>query len=134
MGVLGLDGVELRSLAKPPWQPPSWAFGVVRTLLYASIAWAAGRALTAASGRDRRALAVSLGVDLSLNAAWNWLCFQCRSPAAALAGSALLDLSNADLVRRAARTNPTAAALTPYAAWCAFATALNADIARRNLG
>ncbi|WP_345709486.1 TspO/MBR family protein [Kitasatospora paranensis] len=75
-----------------------------------------------------------LGVDLSLNAAWNWLCFQCRSPAAALAGSALLDLSNADLVRRAARTNPTAAALTPYAAWCAFATALNADIARRNLG
>lgn len=70
-----------------------------------------------------------------LNAAWNWLFFQRRSPAAGLAGTALLDLSNADLIRRAARTDPTAAAaLTPYAAWCVFATALNADIARRNPG
>jgi tryptophan-rich sensory protein len=37
------------------------------------------------------------------------------------------------LIRRTARTDPrAAAALVPYALWCAFATALNADIARRN--
>ncbi len=45
----------------------------------------------------------------------------------------LLDLSNAELIRRTARIDPrAAAALAPYALWCAFATVLNADIARRN--
>ena len=47
----------------------------------------------------------------------------------------LLDVSNAELIRRVARTDPrAAAALTPYALWCAFATVLNASIARRNRG
>jgi translocator protein len=59
--------------------------------------------------------------------------FGLRSPKAGLAGTVLLDLSNAELIRRAARTDPRAAgALVPYAVWCAFATVLNADIARRN--
>ena len=50
-----------------------------------------------------------------------------------MAGTLLLDLSNAELIGRMARTAPrAAAALVPYALWCAFATILNADIARRN--
>ncbi|RKE23492.1 TspO/MBR family protein [Streptomyces sp. TLI_171] len=127
------DSTWYRSLAKPPWQPPSWAFGAVWTPLYASIAWAGGRALAAAEGRDRAALATSLGVNLGLNSAWNWLFFRRQSPAAGLVGTSLLDVSNAELIRRTQRTDPTAAAaLLPYAAWCVFATALNADIARRN--
>ncbi|WP_229928083.1 TspO/MBR family protein [Kitasatospora indigofera] len=127
------DSAWYRSLAKPAWQPPSWAFGAVWTPLYASIAWAGARALLAAQPRDRRALATSLGVNLSLNTAWNWVFFHYRSPTAALAGTALLDISNADLIRRTTTIDPVAgAALTPYAAWCAFATALNADIARHN--
>nr|WP_275406891.1 tryptophan-rich sensory protein [Actinomadura bangladeshensis] len=52
---------------------------------------------------------------------------------AGLAGTVLLDLGNADLIRRTTAVDTTAAgALAPYAAWCTFATALNADIARRN--
>ena len=43
----------------------------------------------------------------------------------------LMDISNAGLIRRAARTDP-GAALVPYTLWCAFATVLNADIVRRN--
>ncbi|MCX4757218.1 TspO/MBR family protein [Kitasatospora purpeofusca] len=129
------DSDWYRSLAKPPWQPPSWAFGAVWTPLYASIAWAGGRALLKAHGHERRALTAGLGVNLGLNAAWNWMFFRCHSPAAGVAGTLLLDLSNADLIRRTARTDRTAAtALLPYAAWCAFATALNAEIARRNPG
>ncbi|MFD0261101.1 TspO/MBR family protein [Kitasatospora indigofera] len=127
------DSAWYRSLAKPAWQPPSWAFGAVWTPLYASIAWAGARALLAAQPRDRRALATSLGVNLSLNTAWNWVLFHYRSPTAALSGTALLDISNADLIRRTTTIDPVAgAALTPYAAWCAFATALNADIAWHN--
>ncbi len=129
------DSDWYRGLAKPRWQPPPPAFGSVWTPLYASIAWAAGHALGRARGRPRNALAASLAVNLILNATWNWMFFGLRSPRAGLAGTVLLDISNVELIRRVARTDPrAAAALTPYALWCAFATALNASIARRNRG
>lgn len=48
-------------------------------------------------------------------------------------GIALLDVSNAELIARAAKADRTAApALVPYAAWCGFATLRNADLTRRN--
>lgn len=85
------------------------------------------------AGRRRRALATSLGVNLPLNAAWNQLLSGRPSTKAGLAGTVLLDLGNADLIRRTTAVDTTAAgALVPYATWCTFATALNADIARRN--
>lgn len=122
-----------RGLAKPSWQPPPRAFGLAWTPLYASIAWAGGHALRRTRGRQRNALAASLATNLAVNTAWNWMFFGLRSPRAGLAGTLLLDLSNAELIRRMARTDPrAAAALVPYALWCAFATILNADIARRN--
>lgn len=127
------DTAWYRSLRKPAWQPPSWAFAAVWTPLYGAIAWAGGHALQRADDHERRPLALGLGLNLTLNAAWNWLFFARRSPAAGLAGTLLLDASNLHLLRRVHRSDPAAAlALVPYAAWCAFATALNADIARRN--
>ncbi|WTP77446.1 tryptophan-rich sensory protein (plasmid) [Streptomyces sp. NBC_00184] len=123
-----------RSLSKPPWQPPAPAFGVVWTPLYASVAWAGGRALLAARPRERGALAASLGVNLAVNAAWNWMFFRMRSTKAGLVGTALLDVSNAELIARTAKADRTAAlALVPYATWCGFATFLNADLVRRNM-
>ncbi|MFE0684372.1 tryptophan-rich sensory protein [Streptomyces sp. NPDC058961] len=45
----------------------------------------------------------------------------------------LLNVSNVDLIRRTARLDRRAAqTLLPYAVWCAFATALNASIVRKN--
>jgi benzodiazapine receptor len=127
------DSDWYRGLAKPRWQPPPQAFGLIWPPLYVSIAWSAGRALGRARGRPRRALAASVGVNLALNAGWTWMFFGLRRPRAGLAGTVLLDLSNLELIRRMARTDPrAAAALAPYAAWCVFATALNASIARRN--
>ncbi|MFJ7147063.1 TspO/MBR family protein [Streptomyces sp. NPDC100445] len=128
------DSAWYRSLRKPDWQPPPRAFGAVWTPLYGTIAYAAGHALgRAPDARQRAALTGSLAVNLLLNAGWNWLFFARRSPRAGLAGTLLLDVSNVDLLRRTARTDRTAArALLPYAAWCGFATALNASIVRRN--
>jgi tryptophan-rich sensory protein len=125
-----------RSLRKPVWQPPPWAFGAVWTPLYAMIAYAGGRALRGScKRRERVRVAVSLAVNLTLNAGWSWLFFRLRSPKAGLAGTLLLDLSNVELVHRTAQTDRTAAkALLPYAAWCLFATALNGAIARQNHG
>jgi tryptophan-rich sensory protein len=65
------DSAWYRGLAKPPWQPPPRAFGVNWTPLYASIAWASGRALRRAGGRQRIALIASLAANLTLNAARN---------------------------------------------------------------
>ncbi|MEU7008807.1 TspO/MBR family protein [Streptomyces sp. NPDC046332] len=122
-----------RGLSKPAWQPPPWSFGVVWTPLYASLAFAAGHALGIAKGADQRRLAARFGVNLALNAGWTWLFFRCRSPRAGLAATLLLDVSNVALLRRTSRVDPAAArALVPYAAWCAFATALNGAVARRN--
>ncbi|OPC84713.1 TspO protein [Embleya scabrispora] len=127
------DDAWYRRLDKPPWQPPGWAFGAVWTPVYASVAAAGGRALRRTGGAPRTALAAGLATNLALNAAWNWMFFRLRSPIAGLVGTLALDASNAHLIRLTARADPTAAALlAPYTAWCAFATVLNADIARRN--
>jgi benzodiazapine receptor len=122
-----------RGLRKPQWQPPSWSFGAVWTPLYASIAWAGGHAYLRTRGSDRREVLTAFAVNLTANAAWTWLFFGRRSVLGGLAGTVALDLSNADLIRRTARHDRTAAAaLVPYAAWCIFATALNAAIAKEN--
>ncbi|WP_405557469.1 cytochrome d ubiquinol oxidase subunit II [Streptomyces sp. NBC_01171] len=127
------DARWYRELNTPDWQPPPWAFGAVWTPLYASVAVAGGRALNAARGPERKALAGEFAANLALNAGWSNLFFRLRSPLAGLAGTLLLDASNIRLLARVARTDRKAAAtLLPYAAWCAYATCLNASIVARN--
>src|SRR2546429_635093 len=67
-------------LRKPAWNPPSWVFGPVWTVLYASMAVAAWlvwrrRGLAAAW------LPLSLfGLQLALNVAWSGIFFALRRP------------------------------------------------------
>lgn len=128
------DSAWYRKLRKPRWQPPSQAFGLVWTPLYGLIAYAGARAFTEATDDDSRAaLKRAYFLNLALNAAWTPLFFGARAPRLALADVAVLNLSNADLVRRFLRTDRRAGlALVPYTAWTAFATALNASIVARN--
>jgi tryptophan-rich sensory protein len=134
----GSAGVRAESawyqqLEKPSWQPPPVAFPLVWTPLYTSIAWSTGRAL-AATPRDQRGplWALTAG-NLVVNAGWNWAFFAARSPAGGLAVITALNALNVRLVREAGRRDRTAGkVLLPYAAWCGFATALNASIWRRN--
>lgn len=122
-----------RRLRKPSWQPPPMAFPLVWTPLYVAIAVAGTRALGRAPDRGR--LARTLFLDLALNGAWSPLFFRAHRPRLALADIACLDAANAMLVRRAWQADPAAGALLlPYAAWTAFATALNAEIVRLNPG
>ncbi|MEV4075603.1 TspO/MBR family protein [Nonomuraea fuscirosea] len=124
-----------RRLSKPSWQPPAQAFPLVWTTLYGLIAYGGARALSREDEERRSALGRALAVNLALNAAWPALFFKARSPRLALAELVLLNASNLALVRRAGRADRAAGAmLVPYAAWTAFATALNASIARRNPG
>ncbi|GAB3986925.1 TspO/MBR family protein [Plantactinospora veratri] len=130
------DSAWYRSLDKPAWQPPPAAFPAVWTPLYASIAFAAARALDASTSvAERSSFRRAYAIDLALNAGWNALFFRARRPRLALAELVLLNAANAVLLHRAWRADRVAgAALLPYLAWTGFATALNATIAARNPG
>lgn len=126
-----------RGLDLPPWQPPTIAFPVVWTGLYADIAGTSASVIRSLedSGRGEQARAYrrALGVNLTLNAGWSILFWRSRRLDIATAEAALLALSSADLTRRArAAGNGHAGLLAPYAVWCGFATVLTAAIARRN--
>jgi translocator protein len=136
IGVLGTDVTSrwYRHLDKPAWQPPGAAFGPAWTTLYGLMAVASARTLDRLEEPgDRRAFATAFGANLMLNAGWNWLFFKARRPRWALTEILLMEVSTLDLTRRAAHVDrPAAKMLIPYAGWVAFATALNASIARRN--
>ena len=136
IGVLGTDVTSrwYRHLDKPAWQPPGAAFGPAWTTLYGLMAVASARTLDRLEEPgDRRAFATAFGANLMLNAGWNWLFFKARRPGWALTEILLMEVSTLDLTRRAAHVDrPAAKMLIPYAGWVAFATALNASIARHN--
>lgn len=126
-----------RKLDKPSWQPPSWAFPVAWTALYASIALVSGKVLADAKSEDdekqRSEYKRALAVNLALNAGWSYTFFKAQKlgPAAVVAG--LLAASSSDLAKKAGRNNPKLTwALTPYSVWTSFATALSTDIWKRN--
>ncbi len=138
----GLASSEVRSrwyvgLDKPSFQPPDAAFPIAWTALYTDLVLTAGHALDRleAAGRAEEAASYrrALAVNLVLNAGWSWTFFRFHRLAPATVHAGVLTLSSADLVRRtAAVSRPAAVALSPYPAWCGFATALSAALARRN--
>lgn len=132
-----VDTPWYRALDKPPFQPPDVAFPVAWTALYTDLALTAGHALDRLerAGRTGEATAYrrAFTTNLAVNAAWSWVFFRWHRLGPAVGVAGLLTVSSADLVRRTARVStPAAVALVPYPAWCAFATVLSADIARRN--
>lgn len=131
------DSRWYRRLDLPPWQPPTLAFPIVWTLLYADIAVSSVAALSELDQTRRPEQATAyrraLGVNLALNTAWSVLFWRARRPDLAAVESAALTASSADLARRAGSARPRwGRALAPYPAWCAFATVLSTEIARRN--
>lgn len=137
------DTAWYRSLEKPPWDPPTIAYPLVWTPLYADLALTTAAALTAledeaeqgseASDVEAAALRRVLALNLVLNTGWSVVFWQVRRPALAAVWCGVLAVHSAGLVRRVHAVDPAlGAALAPYPAWCAFATALNTSIALRN--
>lgn len=83
--------------------------------------------------REARAYRRALAVDLMLNAGWSVVFFGWRRLRTAVPVAVALVASSVDLARRATRVKrSTGLTLAPYAGWTAFATALNAEVARLN--
>ncbi len=122
-----------RDLEKPSFAPPKSVYPVVWTTLYALIAWSGWRIWCAAPSRERkRALRLWLS-QLATNAKWAKYFSGEHSPKLALADSLALEGMIFSYMKAARKVDSAAAnALIPYAAWVAFATVLNSEIARLN--
>jgi benzodiazapine receptor len=129
LGALVTTGAWYRELARPTWAPPGWLFGPVWLTLYTAMAVAAWLVWRGPSSPARRAALAWFGVQLALNAAWSPTFFGLRSLGGGLIVIvALLVAIAVTIARFAPRSRLAAGLLTPYLAWVAFATALNAAL------
>lgn len=128
-------------LTKPTWNPPSWIFAPVWTVLYTTMGVAAWlvwrRGQTAEKSAEERVEARSAleayCAQLALNAIWTPIFFGFQRLDAALVVIVALLAAISETIRRFRRVSPAAAALLlPYLAWVAFATILNWSIWRLN--
>jgi tryptophan-rich sensory protein len=117
-------------LAKPSFNPPSWAFGPVWTLLYILMGVAAFLVWRQGLRTDgvKSALTVFL-IQLALNGLWSVLFFGLQAPGWALVEIILLWLAIIATMVLFWRIVPTAGRLLlPYLVWVSFATVLNASL------
>lgn len=120
-------------LRKPAFNPPAWVFGPVWTVLYAMIAVAGWRAWRRRAAPGAGGAFLAYGVQLGLNLLWSFLFFGARQPGLALVDiAALLAAIGVNVAAFARLDRAAAALLLPYAAWVAFAAALNFAIWRLN--
>jgi tryptophan-rich sensory protein len=118
------------SLLKPAFNPPSWVFGPVWTLLYLMmglaffLVWRRVRVSPTAP----RAM-VFFGVQLFLNLLWSFLFFWARSPGWAFLEILILLVVLSLTTRLFFREHRLSGWLmTPYLAWVTFAMILNGSI------
>lgn len=133
-GVAGLGGYWTSAsvgdwyltLRKPSWNPPSWVFGPVWTILYAMMAvavWIVWRH----RGESGTHIALALfSVQLALNLAWSGLFFGLRNPLAGFIDIVALWLAIIATMIAFWRISTMAGVMfVPYLLWVSFAAALN---------
>lgn len=133
MGAIFRPGEWYDNLNKPSWQPPSWLFAPVWSILYVMIA-VSGWLVWRDFGLTGAAFAfVVYGIQLVINGAWSPVFFGLKRPDLALIEVVFLWLSVVATIWVFAPLNTTAAwLLVPYLAWVSFASFLNLTIVRLN--
>jgi len=123
-----------RSLEKPSWQPPDWAFPVVWMFLYAANAFS-GWLVWKTAGLEGAGLIamVIYGIGLVLNASWSAMFFGLKRLYGAMVNSALLWIAVAVQILAFWPINRAAALmLLPYLLWVTIAMALSTKIWQLN--
>lgn len=130
IGITTPPGEWYASLTKPSFNPPNWIFGPVWTMLYVLIAIAGWRTWERRKGGGTMAL---WWAQLILNFAWSPVFFGWQMPGLALAVILALLAAIIAFVGATWRVDRLSALLfLPYAAWVAFASALNGAIVTLN--
>jgi tryptophan-rich sensory protein len=131
-GAIFMPGEWYKSLNKPWWTPPDWAFPVVWSILYIMIAIAGWLAW------KEQGLGLLVGLwaaQLVFNAAWSWIMFGEKKIALALLDAGCMWIAIAALIALAWPVSSTAALLfAPYLLWATIAFALNYTVLRMNPG
>ncbi len=120
-------------LNKPSWNPPSWLFGPVWTMLYAMMAAAAWLVWRKGGWTANRWALGMFCLQWVFNALWTPLFFGAHRVGVAFIDIVLLWgalLITVALFWRVSR--PAGALLVPYLAWTSFAAALNFSIWQLN--
>jgi translocator protein len=121
-------------IRKPSWNPPSWVFGPVWTILYLIMGTAAWIVWCRRNEAEIKSALILFAVQLILNGAWSPLFFGLRNPLAGLLDIVPLWAAILATLILFWRISPTAGWLmTPYLLWVSFATALNFAIWKNNL-
>lgn len=130
IGYINLPGEWYQTLAKPSFTPPNWLFGPAWTILYILIGIVGARTWI---GARQSAGMLIWWAQMVLNFLWSPVFFGSQHPFPALfIIAALLIFILAFIVERWRRDRIAALLFVPYAAWVAFATALNAAIVQLN--
>ncbi|MEO8000548.1 MAG: TspO/MBR family protein [Arenimonas sp.] len=120
-----------QTLAKPTWNPPSWLFGPVWTVLYILLgisAWMIRRN-TSASPADRSYAMLLFCLQLALNLSWTPIFFGLHQPALAFVEICILWLAALSTALAFGKISSTAGyLLIPYLMWISFALLLNGTI------
>jgi tryptophan-rich sensory protein len=123
-----------KTLKKPSFTPPNWAFAPAWTLILAAAATAGVLAFRADPRPGARAqVLLAFGVNGALHLIWSPLFFRWRRPDLALIEMVLLWLSIIVLMVVAARAGAIGPALlAPYIIWVSYALLVNAAVVRLN--
>ena len=122
-------------LAKPSFQPPGWAFGVVWTALYTMMGIAVAAILNEPASKQRSTALALFVAQLALTFAWSPIFFGQGMIDAGLIVILALNVLVTMTIIAFWRIRPLAGALLiPYLAWLCLATALNHETGRLNPG
>lgn len=112
------------ALSKPSFNPPSWLFGPVWTVLY--IMMGIALYLVWINKKKNRTAFIVFGVQLFLNLLWSVLFFGLRNPLSAFIEIIILWLAIAYTIIIFYKINRnTSYLLIPYILWVSFASVLN---------
>ena len=138
-GAIFSPGAWYRTLAKPRWTPPDWAFPVAWLTLYILMVISAWRVATAlADGTSAAPKVAAAGLafwaaQAALNGLWSPLFFGIRRPDAAMICVVALWLAVAGTMALFFAVDPVAGAMfVPYLAWVSIASALNWRVLQLN--
>ncbi len=132
-GALFKPGEWYKTLAKPGWTPPDWAFPVGWSILYVMIAIAGWRVWEQADSAMITPVFAVFGVQLFLNAIWSGVFFGMRRMDWALINVGALWLSILANIVAFWMVEPLSGLLlVPYLGWVTFAASLNYAVYRLN--
>jgi translocator protein len=111
---------------RPAITPPGYVFPIVWSILYLMIAVALYFSWKSAGRADKRAVALTYGINLLANALWTLFFFGMKNPALAMADIVIIWFSILAMMQVSKKIDKRAFyLLVPYLLWVSFASILN---------